>query len=41
MCNIPVQTLRFYNKLGSVIPSHTDQSSAYRYYSRSRRYRQL
>jgi MerR family transcriptional activator of bmr gene len=33
ICNISVQTLRFYDKLGLVIPSHTDKSSSYRYYS--------
>ena len=33
ICNISVQSLRFYDKLGLVIPSHTDKSSGYRYYS--------
>jgi MerR family transcriptional activator of bmr gene len=35
ICNIAVQTLRFYDKIGLVIPSHTDKSSGYRYYSNS------
>jgi MerR family transcriptional activator of bmr gene len=33
ICNISVQSLRFYDKIGLVIPSHTDKSSGYRYYS--------
>jgi MerR family transcriptional activator of bmr gene len=33
ICNISIQTLRFYDKVGVVIPSHTDKSSSYRYYS--------
>ncbi|MGO4347840.1 MerR family transcriptional regulator [Paenibacillus sp. MCAF9] len=33
ICNITVQTLRFYDKIGLVIPSHTDKSTGYRYYS--------
>ncbi|NEW09025.1 MerR family transcriptional regulator [Paenibacillus sp. SYP-B3998] len=33
ICNLSVQSLRFYDKIGLVIPSHTDNSSGYRYYS--------
>jgi MerR family transcriptional activator of bmr gene len=33
ICNISVQTLRFYDKICLVKPSHTDQSSGYRNYS--------
>jgi MerR family transcriptional regulator, activator of bmr gene len=33
ICNISVQTLRFYDKIGLVIPSHSDKSSGYRHYS--------
>jgi MerR family transcriptional regulator, activator of bmr gene len=33
ICNISIQTLRFYDKIDLVIPSHTDKSSGYRYYS--------
>jgi MerR family transcriptional activator of bmr gene len=33
ICNISIQSIRFYDKIGLVIPSHTDRSSSYRYYS--------
>jgi MerR family transcriptional activator of bmr gene len=33
ICYISVQSLRFYDKIGLVRPSHTDKSSGYRYYS--------
>lgn len=33
ICNLSVQTLRYYDKIGLVIPAHTDKSSGYRYYS--------
>jgi MerR family transcriptional activator of bmr gene len=33
ICNISIQSIRFYDKIGLVIPSHTDKSSGYRYYS--------
>ncbi|MCL6602129.1 MAG: MerR family transcriptional regulator [Paenibacillus sp.] len=33
ICNISVQTLRYYDKLGLVIPSDTDKLTGYRYYS--------
>jgi MerR family transcriptional activator of bmr gene len=33
ICNISVQTLRYYDKIGLVIPSNTDKLSGYRYYS--------
>jgi len=33
ICNVSVQTLRYYDKIGLVIPSDTDKFSGYRYYS--------
>ncbi|MDQ0062151.1 MerR family transcriptional regulator [Paenibacillus harenae] len=33
ICNISIQTLRYYDKIGLVIPNHTDKLSGYRYYS--------
>ncbi|RKP47917.1 MerR family transcriptional regulator [Cohnella endophytica] len=33
ICNLSIQTLRFYDKIGLVHPSETDKHSGYRYYS--------
>ncbi|MRN53318.1 MerR family transcriptional regulator [Paenibacillus sp. LC-T2] len=33
ICNISVQTLRYYDKIGLVIPNHTDKLTGYRYYA--------
>lgn len=33
ICGIPIQTLRYYDKLGLVCPSRTDPFTNYRYYS--------
>ncbi|MFC4303711.1 MerR family transcriptional regulator [Cohnella boryungensis] len=33
ICNLSIQTLRFYDKLGLVNPSETDKFTGYRYYS--------
>ncbi|WEK54139.1 MAG: MerR family transcriptional regulator [Candidatus Cohnella colombiensis] len=33
ICNLSIQTLRFYDKIGLVNPSETDKYSGYRYYS--------
>lgn len=33
ICNLSIQTLRFYDKIGLVNPSEIDSSSGYRYYS--------
>ncbi|AJY75402.1 MerR family transcriptional regulator [Paenibacillus beijingensis] len=33
ICGISIQTLRYYDKIGLVHPSHTDNQSNYRYYS--------
>jgi DNA-binding transcriptional MerR regulator/effector-binding domain-containing protein len=35
ICNLSVQTLRYYDKIGLVIPHNTDPLSGYRYYSNS------
>lgn len=33
ICNISIQTLRYYDKIGLVNPTNTDKQSGYRYYS--------
>jgi MerR family transcriptional activator of bmr gene len=33
ICDLSVQTLRYYDKIGLVIPNHTDKLSGYRFYS--------
>ncbi|WP_223066101.1 MerR family transcriptional regulator [Paenibacillus caui] len=33
ICNISIQTLRYYNKIGLVKPGYTDKFTGYRYYS--------
>jgi MerR family transcriptional activator of bmr gene len=33
ICDLSVQTLRYYDKIGLVIPNHTDKLTGYRYYS--------
>lgn len=33
ICDLSVQTLRYYDKIGLVFPNHTDKFSSYRYYS--------
>lgn len=33
MCSISVQTLRYYDKVGILVPDYKDDGTGYRYYS--------
>ena len=33
LCNVPVRTLRYYDKIGLLVPSHRKDDNHYRYYS--------
>lgn len=34
MCNIPIQTLRYYDEIGLLLPERVDRQNNYRYYSK-------